>query len=452
VRPCNIDVDGSWDRPCLYHDIGECAGPCVEELCSEEEYAGVVEQALAWLEGRGEDLAAELRDKMEAASEAREYERAAHYRDLLETVRLTARDQKVATTGTDDRDLFGLWREGDRASLQVFLVRRGLVVDRKQFTWDDVGGTSDPDLLGTFLQQYYDGEQVVPPEICVPLEVEEEGLLESWLKQRSGHAVRVKVPQRGPKRRLMDLVVQNARLALESRRPGVGDEAGAQELQEILDLDAPPRVVECIDVSNFQSGEIVAALVRFRDGEPDKSGYKRFRIRDQDEPDDYRAMAQAVLRHFRRVVGGERPAPDLLIVDGGRGQLNVAGRELDRLGMPAQPLAAIAKQEEKLYARDRAAPVLLRRHPAALRLVQRVRDESHRFAVTYHRKLRSRRRIGSVLEEVPGIGPTRRKALLSRFGSVEGVRRAADEELADAIGPKLAARLRRHLEELPSAR
>lgn len=452
VRPCNIDIDGSWDRPCLYYDIGECAGPCVADLCSEEEYAEVVDQALAWLEGRGEDLASELRRRMKEASEAREYERAAHYRDLLETVRLTARDQKVATTGTDDRDLFGLWRDDDRASLQVFLVRRGLVVDRKQFTWDDVGGTSDPALLGTFLQQYYDGEQVVPPEICVSSGVDDRELLESWLKEVSGHAVRVKMPRRGPKKRLMDLVVQNARLALESRRSGVGDEAGAQALQEILDLDAPPRVIECIDISNFQSGEIVAALVRFRDGEPDKSGYKRFRIRDQEEADDYRAMAQAVRRHFRRVVGGERPAPDLLLVDGGRGQLNVAGRELDRLGMPAQPLGAVAKQEEKLYARSRTAPVLLRRHPAALRLVQRVRDESHRFAVTYHRKLRSRRRIGSVLEEVPGIGPTRRKALLSRFGSVEGVRRAADEELAAAIGPKLAARLRSHLEKLPSAR
>lgn len=451
VRPCNIDIDGSWERPCLYYDIGECAGPCVAELCSEEDYADVVRQALAWLEGRGEDLASDLRRRMEEASEVQEYERAAHYRDLLETVRLTARDQKIASTGTDDRDLFGLWREGERASLQVFLVRRGLVVDRKQFTWDDVGETSDAALLGTFLQQYYDGEQVIPPEVCVSGDVEGADLLESWLRQVGGHAVHLKVPRRGPKRRLVDLVVQNARLALESRSPGAADVAGAQDIRELLDLDAPPRVVECIDISNFQSGEIVAGLVRFRDGEPDKSGYKRFRIRDQEGPDDYRAMAQAVRRHFRRVVGGERPAPDLLLVDGGRGQLNVVGRELDRLGMPAQPLAAIAKQEEKLYARGRAAPVLLRRHPDALRLVQRVRDESHRFAVTYHRKLRSRRRIGSVLEEVRGIGPARRKTLLSRFGSVEGVRRAEEEELAEAIGPKLAARLRRHLEELPTA-
>jgi excinuclease ABC subunit C len=447
LRPCNIDIDGSWDRPCLYYDIGECAGPCVSELCSEERYAEVTEEALKYLEGKGEDLRADLERKMAKAAAEQHYELAAHYRDLLETVRLTAREQKVATTGLDDRDFFALHRRGERLALQVFLVRRGIVVERKQFFWDDVGDVPDEILLSMFLQQYYDGEQLIPPEICVPMSVPDRELLEAWLRHLRGRTVHIHRPQRGAKKRLLELVTQNAELALASRVDPGADERGAAILQTLLDMNAPPEVIECVDVSNTQGGEIVAGLVRFREGVADKSGYKRFRIKGLAGPDDVRSMAQAVGRHLKRVSSGERPAPDLLLVDGGRGQLNAALAGLEENGLAAQPVAAIAKQEEELYLPGTARPVPLQQYPEALRLVQRIRDEAHRFAISYHRALRQKRIVGSALEEVPGIGPTRRKLLLRRFGSVEGVRQAAREELAEVVGEALATRLHEALSE-----
>lgn len=445
LRPCNIDIDGSWDRPCLYYDIGECAGPCVADLCSEERYAEVAEESLKYLGGKGEDLRADLEVKMAKAAAGQQYELAAHYRDLLETVRLTAREQKVATTGLDDRDFFALYRRDEKLALQVFMVRRGIVVERKQFFWDNVGDVPDETLLSTFLQQYYDGEQLIPPEICVPFEVGERDLLEAWLREVRGGAVHILRPQRGAKKRLLDLVAQNAELALSSRHDPGADERGAVILQELLNLNAPPQVIECVDVSNTQGGEIVAGLVRFRDGEPDKSGYKRFRIRGLDGPDDVRSMAQAVGRHLKRISLGERPAPDLLLVDGGIGQLGAAVGEMEKLGLVAQPVAAIAKQEEELYVPGKLRPLPLKPHPDAMHLVQRIRDETHRFAISYHRAVRQKRILGSILEEVPGIGPTRRKLLLRRFGSVDGVRRATHEDLAEVIGEALASKLRNEL-------
>ncbi len=449
VRPCNIDIDGSWERPCLYYDIGECAGPCVEALCDEAQYRERVDQALLFLDGRGEDLGADLEVRMNEAAAAQEYERAAHYRDLLNAVRLTARDQKVASTSLDDRDLFALHRVGDRVALQVFLMRRGIVVDRKEFFWDSVGETDDGHLLATFLQQYYHGEQYFPPEVCVPFAFAEQDTIESWLRQQRGAAVQVVVPQRGEKKRLMELVASNAELAFAGRYDRSSDEAGARTLQELMDLSSPPEVIECVDISNTQGGEMVAALVRLRGGQTDKSGYKRFKIRGLDSPDDYRAIAQVVERHFKRVVSGDRPPPDLLLIDGGRGQLNAARHELDALGMSAQPLASIAKEQEMLYFGETGLPVPLMRYPEAMRLLQRVRDEAHRFAIAYHRNLRQKRVRESVLDDIPGVGPKKKHRLLRAFGSVKRIREANERDLAAVVGPKTAERIRealRHVE------
>ncbi|MFQ5743576.1 MAG: excinuclease ABC subunit UvrC, partial [Acidobacteriota bacterium] len=423
------------------------AAPCVRDLCSEQRYQGLVDEARQYLEGRGADLKADLERKMHEAADAKQYERAGHYRDLLESVRLTGREQKVATTGLQDRDLFALHRRGEKLALQVFLVRRGIVVERKQFFWDNAGGLPDEELLSTFLQQYYDGEQLIPPEICVPFDVLEKELLVAWLRQLRGGAVRIHRPQRGAKKRLLDLVTENARLALANRFDPSADVEAARILQELLHLDSPPQLIECVDVSHTQAGETVAGLVRFRGGVADKSGYRRFRLQGLLEPDDVRSIAQATRRHYRRLVDAQGEPPDLLLVDGGRGQLNAAARVLEELGMPTQPLAAIAKVEEKLYLRGRRLPILLARHPPVLRLVQRVRDEAHRFALSYHRALRRRRVIGSILEQVPGIGSARRKALLNRFGSVAGVRRATAPELAEEVGARLAKRLKAYLQE-----
>ena len=443
LRPCNIDIDGSWERPCLYYDIGECAGPCVRSLCDEDQYAELTGQVKLFLQGRGEDLRGDLRRKMETAAAAREYERAAHYRDLLDTVEASTREQKMAAKDLGNRDMFALYREDDRATLQVFLVRDGLVVERRQYFWDDVGGAHDEELLTTCIQQYYHGGTGVPGEVCVPFALEEGEVLEAWLRRERGAAVRLLVPQRGAKKRLLDLVAQNAQLAFAHRYEKGESERGAQLLQELLDLDHPPQTLQCIDVSNLQGKQIVASLVSLRDGRPDKSSYKRFRIRDLPGQDDFASIAQVVERHFRRVLDGEVKPPDLLLIDGGRGQLSAAVGALDRIGMQQQPVVSIEKGEEKLFVPgDPVTTVPLQPHPEALRLVQRVRDEAHRFAITYHRSLRSKTVLRSELDDIPGVGPKRRKQLLEHFGSLAGVKAADALELDSLVGRALGARIR----------
>jgi len=442
LRPCNIDIDGSWERPCLYYDIGECAGPCVRSLCGEERYSEISKEVNLFLQGRGADLQGDLESKMMSASSNQQFERAAHYRDLLETVRASTREQKMAAKDLGNRDLFALFREGQRAALQVFLVRDGLVVERRQYFWDDVKDADEQELLTTSLQQYYHGGTVIPPEVCVPIALDAADVLVEWLRDSRGGTVKLLVPQRGSKRRLLELVSQNAKLAYAHRYERGQVERGAQRLQELLDLDHPPQVIQCIDVSNLQGRQIVASLVSMRDGKPDKSSYKRFRIRDLAEQDDFESIAQVVRRHFQRVLDGELAAPDLLLIDGGRGQLSSAYAALTDLGMQQQPVAAIEKGEEKLFLADRTEPVPLRPHVDALKLVQRVRDEAHRFAITYHRSLRSKSVLRSELAEIPGVGPKRQRALLRRFGSLAGVRTASEADLAEVIGTKLAGSIR----------
>ncbi len=442
LRPCNIDIDGSWERACLYYDIGECAGPCVRAFCDEERYSEIAKEVKLFLQGKGEDLEGDLEAKMLSASSNQQFERAAHYRDLLETVRTSSREQKMASKDLGNRDLFAFYREGQRAALQVFLVRDGLVVERRQYFWDDVKGADEQELLTTSLQQYYHGGTTIPPEVCVPTALDSADVLMEWLRNARGGAVKLVVPQRGPKRRLLELVVQNAKLAYAHRYERGAAERGAQRLQELLDLDHPPQLIQCVDVSNLQGGQIVASLVSLRDGKPDKSSYKRFRIRDLAGQDDFESIAQVVRRHFQRVLDGELPAPDLLLIDGGKGQLSSAYAALTELGMQQQAVAAIEKGEEKLFLAGRAAPVPLRPHADALKLVQRVRDEAHRFAITYHRSLRSKSVLRSELSEIPGVGPKRQRALLRRFGSLAGVRTASEAELAEVVGINLAGSIR----------
>lgn len=445
IRPCNIDIDGSWKRPCLYYDIGECAGPCVKNLCDESQYRVQVKEALLFLDGRGASLYGDLEAKMNAAAEKQEYESAAHYRDLLSTVRLTARDQKIASSSLHDRDLFAIHRVGDRIALQIFLVRQGIVVDRKEFFWDGVAESDDSSILASFLQQYYHGEQYFPPEVCVPFKVAEQGTIQAWLRQRRGGAVRISVPQRGEKRRLLELVANNAELAFRGRYGRSSDEAGSRMLQEMMDLSSPPKVIDCVDISETQGSEMVAGLVRMRAGEADRRHYRHFKLRGLDGPDDYRATAQVVRRRFRRVVAGKEQPPDLLLIDGGRGHLNAVRHELDELGVSAQPVGAIAKEQETLYFGSARMPIPLVRYPEAMRLLQRVRDEAHRFTITYHRKLKQKRMRESVLDDIPGIGKKRKLDLLRRFGSVKKIKEADISVLEAVVGPKTARNVSDHL-------
>ncbi|NKB89826.1 MAG: excinuclease ABC subunit UvrC [Acidobacteria bacterium] len=440
LRPCNIDIDGSWERPCLYYDIGECAGPCVESLCNDDQYAEISKEVKLFLQGRGEDLRGDLEGKMQRAADNQAYERAAHYRDLLQTVEASTREQKMASRDLGNRDLFAIHREDDRVALQVFLVRDGLVVERRQYFWDDVGGADDEEILTTCVQQYYHGGTNVPAEVCLPREIAGADVLADWLRSERGKAVQLLVPKRGPKKRLLELVAQNAQLAFAHRYEKNEAERGAQLLQELLDLGHPPQVLQCIDVSNLQGKQIVASLVSLRDGRPDKNSYKRFKIRDLPGQDDFASIAQVVTRHFRRVLDGDVKPPDLLLIDGGKGQLSAAVGALDELGMQQQPVVSIEKGEEKLFVPGRD-PVPLQPHPEALRLVQQVRDEAHRFAITYHRALRSKTVIRSQLDDIPGVGPKRRRELLEHFGSVACIKAASREDLVAAVGPVLAARI-----------
>ena len=389
-------------------------------------------------------LERDLEVKMSDAAAAQEYERAAHYRDLLGTLQATAREQKMASTDLEDRDLFAFYRQQERVAMQVFLVRRGLVVERKQFFWDNLSGVANDELLSTAVQQYYHGEAALPPEVCVPLPLPDAKTLQAWLRQRRGGRLKFFVPQRGAKKRLLDLATNNARLAFADRYETSVSAEGSQALAELLRLDGPPRVVECVDVSNLQGRQIVASLVCFRDGKPDKRGYKRFKIRGLDRQDDFGSITQVVARHFRRIRTGERQPPDLLVIDGGRGQLGAAARGLQQAEMQHQPLAALEKGEEKLYLLGRVAPISTATCPAARRLLQRVRDEAHRFAVEYHRSLRRKDLLGSELQEIVGVGPSRRRRLLRQFGSLAGVRDASEAELAEVVGVKLAERITSH--------
>jgi excinuclease ABC subunit C len=353
--------------------------------------------------------------------------------------------QKITTTELEERDLFGACVEGERAAVQAFSVRDGKVVAREGFLLDRL---AEPEaVLASTIQQYYADGRYVPRELLVPEEVPDRELLEAWLTKRRGTNVRIRVPQRGEKFRLLDLVVRNARLAfdLEWKHPRKQSQEILRALQDLLDLEVEPHRIECFDISNIQGADIVASMVCFEDGLPKKSDYRKFRIKTvTGAPDDFASMREVVGRRYKRLLEEGKDLPDLVLIDGGKGQLGAAAEALDELGLGDQPVASLAKQEELIFLRGREGPIALPRASPVLQLVQRVRDEAHRFAVGFHRKARSARTIRSELDDIPGIGPTKRRALLSRFGSVRGVRGASEVELAAAVGKVTAARIRAH--------
>ena len=447
VRACKEVLNGRRPRPCLQHQIRRCLAPCVLAVCSLERYRQTCNDARLFLEGRTEEIVRRLRAEMEEASREERYEEAARLRDQVLTLERLEAPQKISTTELEERDLFAACIEGERAALQVFSVRDGKVAGRDGFLLDQV---AEPErLLVSSIQQYYASGRHVPHELLVPEEIPDRELLETWLAARRGTAVRIRVPQRGEKARLLELVSRNARLAwdLEWRRPRHQAQDTLRALRDLLDLDLDPRRIECFDVSNIQGSDVVASMVRFEDGAPRKAGYRRFRIRGvAGAPDDLASMREVVGRRFRRLLETGDDLPDLVLVDGGRGQLGAAVQALDELGLGEQPVASLAKREEIIFVRGREAPLVLPRSSPVLQLVQRIRDEAHRFAVRFHRATRRRRTLHSELDAIPGIGPARRRLLLSRFGSARGVRGASEAELTLAVGKAAAARIRAHFE------
>jgi excinuclease ABC subunit C len=450
IRSCKETLNGRRPRPCLQYQINRCLAPCVAEICSLDRYRQSCEDARLFLEGRTEEVVRRLRGEMEVAAAGDRFEEAASLRDQVRALTRLETPQKITTTELEERDLFGVYAEGDRAAVQAFSVRDGKVVAREGFLLDRL--TEPETVLATTIQQFYAAGRYVPREILVAEEVPDRDLLEQWLSQRRGTLVRIRTPQRGEKLRLLELVVRNAKLAfdLEWKHPRRQSQEILRALRDMLDLEVEPRRIECFDISNIQGSDIVASMVAFEDAQPRKSDYRKFRIRSvSGAPDDFASMREVVGRRYRRLLEEGKELPDLVLIDGGKGQLGAAAEALDELGLGDQPLASLAKREELIFVRGRNEPIALPRSSPVLQLVQRVRDEAHRFAVGYHRKARSARTIHSELDDIAGVGPAKRRALLRHFGSVRGVRGASEAELASAVGKATAARVRAHFDGVP---
>src|SRR5688572_4564367 len=424
IRSCNEVITGRRGRPCLEYDIKRCIAPCVAEICTEEQYGVAVTNTRLLLEGRNDELIDTLRDRMAAASSAERFEEAAQLRDAMRTVQiLRDRQQKVATAQLGDRDVFGLKVGPSGGTIHVFAMRGGRVVERVELATDPgalAGG--DVDVLQAALGQFYE-LRVPPAEINLPLEIEDSEAMEEWLSVRAGRRVRILVPQRGDKRALVDLATRNAELAYRTRFNEItaAHFEALETLRAVLSLPTIPRRIDCFDISTIQGSETVASMVVCEDGRMKKAEYRKFRIRGVGGPhipDDFAAMREVVQRRYRKVLEEGGPFPDLILIDGGRGQLSAAYDALEQIGLGNLVAVGIAKKEEVLFTRERPEPIVLPEHDPALLLIQRIRDEAHRFAVTFHRRARSMRDLRSQLDEVPGIGPRRRKALLRAFGSL----------------------------------
>ena len=447
IRSCKETLDGKRPRPCLQYQIKRCLAPCVAEICSLDRYRRSCEDARLFLEGRTEEVAKRLRGQMEDAAGDERFEEAASLRDQVKALLRMEAPQKITTTDIEERDLFAAHVEGDRAAVQAFSVRDGKVVAREGFLLDRL--TEPEAVLASTLQQYYAAGRYVPREILLPADIPDRELLEEWLSTRRGTAVRIHVPQRGEKLRLLDLVARNARLAfeLEWKHPRKQSQEILRALRDLLDLEVDPVRIECFDISNIQGSDVVASMVVFEAGLPKKSDYRKFRVKGlAGAPDDFASMREVVGRRYKRLLEEGKDLPDLVLIDGGKGQLGAATDALEELGLGDQPVASLAKREELLFVRGREGPIALPRSSPVLQLVQRVRDEAHRFAVGFHRQARSRRTLHSELDEIDGVGPAKRRKLLSVFGSVRGVRGATEEELAAVVGKATAARVRGHFD------
>ncbi len=462
---CNREITGRDPRPCLYYDIKLCLGPCIG-AATQEEYRAMVKSLARFLEGHSEEVIADLQARMMAASEALDFERAALLRDQLQAVQRVVEKQKIVSAAGVDQDVVAFAREDGDACVQVFFIRGGKLLGREYFVLEGAQDEDEREVMTAFLKQFYEEAAYVPPEVLLPERVEEALIIEQWLKQKRGDTVTLTVPRRGQKRELVALATQNAAETLASLRAQWQTDTHRQEqalaeIQEALNLSQPPTRIECYDISTLQGAETVGSMVVFEHGVPRKSGYRRFVVRNVAGQDDYASMREVLERRFRRWqtatsgellgsrdVKGWAQLPDLLIVDGGKGQLGVAVEVLQSFDLLEQvPVAALAKEREEIFLPGNPDPVILPSRSQGLFLIQRVRDEAHRFAVTHHETRRRKAGIASQLDNIPGVGPARRKALLKAFGSIEAIRAASVEEIAAVPGiPKtVALRIKEHL-------
>jgi excinuclease ABC subunit C len=457
VRTCSngfFDQRRRAGRPCLYYDIGRCAGPCVPQKTgvTDESYGTLVRRLIDFLGGNHRPILRELEREMGLASAAEEYEKAARFRDRLTAARKAIETQEMVLSPSENLDVIGLAEDDLEAAFQAFFVRRGRVTGRKGWVVDRVEDLDTPGLVSSFLRELYMDREEVPPAVLVPAWPLDRPLLEEWLGARRGGPVRIKVPARGDKRRLLQVVTTNAKEAFTRHKLKRASDFASRsraltELGEVLGLGDPPLRIECYDVSNLGPASVVGSMVVFEDGLPKRSDYRRFEIKGVPGQDDFASMEELLRRRFARYLRErEEPAgtrrrfaypPSLVVVDGGRGQLGVALRVLDDLGLDI-PAAGLAKRLEEVYLPGQPEPLRIPRGSESLFVLQHVRDEAHRFAVEYHRKKRERRAMASPLDDIPGIGPVRKRALLRRFGSLQRLGRASEEEIASTPGIGLA--------------
>jgi len=447
LRTCSDPVFRNRSRPCIEYDIKRCLGPCVlpVERAAYEEH---LTQAMLLLEGRNREVVSALTRRMQEAAAAERFEEAARLRDQLRAIEMTQERQQVVDHWGGDQDVFGLYREGGSIEAQVLFVRSGKLVANQAYSFDD-WEFSDGEVLEAILTQFYQArERDVPDEILLATAISDTEVRAEYLSERRGKKVAILVPQRGDKLRLVEMAQANARQSFVERRAAAAEGARqVADLQRRLRLRTPPRRIECVDIATFQGGETVGALVAFDNGVPWKDGYRRFRIRTVDGTDDFASVAEVLRRRFREREDAP-PPPDLLVIDGGPGQLAAAQAVLNELGLGSLPVVGLAKERverdprakeiarrpERVFVPGRKNPIVLRPNSTALFLLQRARDEAHRFANTYHRKLRGRAGLASPLDAVAGVGPRRRRALLRHFGSLRRLREASVEEIAAVPG------------------
>ena len=455
VPSCTVDLSRDHPRPCLQYYIHRCLGPCVAGLTTEERYDEAARDTRTFLEGRRHDLIASLRQRMSQASEAQRYEQAASYRDLLHTIEEIEERQRVAAAAGDDTDVLAWYAEPPQVAVNLFHVRGGRVVDRRDFYWEDLEHFNPEEFLPSLLKQLYLDAAYLPRAIHVPFDFEDRELLEEILSERAEkldlpyRRVEIAVPQRGPKHAFLDLVENNARHSFDQRfrvlKPNA--KAVAEALESTFNLPEPPKRIESFDISHLQGADTVASMVVWENGKMKKSDYRKFIIRGEWGNDDFASMREAVERRYRRVQAEHKPMPSLLLIDGGLGQLHAAAQALEKLEIINQPVASIAKQEEILYVLGQEdEPIRLPGHSPLLHLIQQIRDETHRFAVGFHRQRRARRTLTTELDRIPGVGERTAQKLLRRFGSVAQVRLASVEDLSRIVAKPLARRIAEHLQ------
>jgi excinuclease ABC subunit C len=444
-------------RPCLDFYIHRCIGPCIR-ACGKDEYAAVIADVQLFLEGKHDHIRKGMEKRMLEAAEELKFEEAALMRDRVKAINRVLEKQRVVSTGMEDQDVIGLAREKGDACVMLLTIRGGKVLGQQDYVMQGTQDESEAEILEKFLEQYYDSTTNLPAEVLLQSGIDDPGTVEEWLRQKRGRKVAVLVPQRGEKRRLIELAEKNARETLQTLKlKWLTDDqkvqAGLTELADYLELDRVPQRIECYDISNTQGRDSVGSMVVFVGGRPRNSEYRRFKIKTVAGADDYASMKEVLKRRFRRASDDDMSAwgrmPDLIVIDGGKGQLGAAVEALAEAGVDAIPVAGLAKEREELFLPGNPDPIVLPATSQGLYLVQRIRDEAHRFAITYHRNVRAKSSMQSQLDEIPGIGPRRKKDLLKRFGSVKGIRQASAEDIAAVPGfsLKLAELLKDYLPE-----